>query len=328
MKTIVSFFGDRSALFTALNARAADYARSLDLEYRWIPQLPFSEEEVVRELQNADAGIIDVEPYGEPIFSRVKDRTKLLVRFGVGYDKVDLKAASAAGIAVARTAGANTNAVAEMALTLLLSCNRRVKLAQTRTESGVWVKDVGHELIGATLGILGYGGIGRKLRQLVSGFGCRVLVCDHRLMAEEAEAERVERVSIEELFSRSDAVSVHIPSRPENDRLIGARLLGLMKPTAVLVNTARGSVLDEEALYDALKSGRLAGAGLDVFAHEPLPVDSPLLTLPNCLLTPHVASQTEESLWNIYAMALEIAADFFAGKGSPHILNPDYAAGR
>ena len=121
MKKIVSFFGDRSPLFIQLNRRAEEYARSLDLEYRWAPQLPFSEEEVVRELREADAGIIDVEPYGEPIFSRIRDRTRLLVRFGVGYDKVDLAAASRAGIAVARTTGANTGAVAEMALTLLLS---------------------------------------------------------------------------------------------------------------------------------------------------------------------------------------------------------------
>ena len=325
MKKIVSFFGDRSPLFTELNRRAEEYARSLDLEYRWVPQLPFNEEEVVKELREADAGIIDVEPYGEPIFSRIKDRTKLLVRFGVGYDKVDLPAATRAGIAVARTTGANTGAVAEMALTLLLTCSRRLKLAQTRTQSGVWVKDVGHELLGGTLGILGYGSIGRKLRQLVSGFGCRVLVCDHRLTEAEAAAERVERMSLEELFTRADAVSIHIPFREENRNLVDARLLGLMKPTAVLVNTARGSIVDEAALYDALRAGKLAGAGLDVYALEPLPKESPLLTLDNCVCTPHVASQTVESLWNIYSMALDIAADFFAGKGSPHILNPEYA---
>ena len=325
MKKIVSFFGDRSPLFTELNRRAKEYARSLDLEYRWVPQLPFNEEEVVKELREADAGIIDVEPYGEPIFSRIKDRTKLLVRFGVGYDKVDLPAATRAGIAVARTTGANTGAVAEMALTLLLTCSRRLKLAQTRTQSGVWVKDVGHELLGGTLGILGYGSIGRKLRQLVSGFGCRVLVCDHRLTEAEAAAERVERVSLEELFTRADAVSIHIPFREENRNLVDARLLSLMKPAAVLVNTARGSIVDEAALYDALRAGKLAGAGLDVYALEPLPKESPLLTLDNCVCTPHVASQTVESLWNIYSMALDIAADFFAGKGSPHILNPEYA---
>ncbi len=325
MKRIVSFFGDRSPLFTELNRRAEAYARERDLEYVWAPQLPFSEEDVVARLREADAGIIDVEPYGEPIFRRIKDRTKLLVRFGVGYDKVDLAAASRAGIAVARTTGANTGAVAELALTLILTCSRRLKLAQTRTESGIWGKDVGHETIGAAVGILGYGSIGRKLRQLLRGFGCRVLVCDHRLSAEEAEREEVERVSLEELFARADAVSIHIPFREENRNLVDARILGLMKPTAVLVNTARGGIVDEDALYRALKAERIAGAGLDVYAREPLPVPSPLLELPNCVLTPHIASQTVESLWNIYSMALDIASDFFAGRGSPHILNPDHA---
>ncbi len=325
MKRIVSFFGDRSPLFTELNRRAEAYARERDLEYVWAPQLPFSEEDVVARLREADAGIIDVEPYGEPIFRRIKDRTKLLVRFGVGYDKVDLAAASRAGIAVARTTGANTGAVAELALTLILTCSRRLKLAQTRTESGIWVKDVGHETIGAAVGILGYGSIGRKLRQLLRGFGCRVLVCDHRLSAEEAEREEVERVSLEELFARADAVSIHIPFREENRRLVDEGILGLMKPTAVLVNTARGGIVDEDALYRALKAERIAGAGLDVYAREPLPVPSPLLALPNCVLTPHIASQTVESLWNIYSMALDIASDFFAGRGSPHILNPDHA---
>jgi lactate dehydrogenase-like 2-hydroxyacid dehydrogenase len=129
MKKIVSFFGERSELFTDLNNRAAEYAASLELSYRWAPQLSFDRENVIRELQNADAGIIDIEPYGEPIFSRLADGAKLLVRFGVGYDKVDLKAASRAGIAVARTTAANTTAVAEMALTLMLNCRRKFTLA-------------------------------------------------------------------------------------------------------------------------------------------------------------------------------------------------------
>ncbi|MBN2232422.1 MAG: C-terminal binding protein, partial [Deltaproteobacteria bacterium] len=106
--------------------------------------------------------------------------------------------------------------------------------------------------------------------------------------------------------------------------LIGDTLLGLMKPTAVIVNTARGNIIDEKALYDALAAGRIGGAGLDVYAQEPLPTDSPLLKLDNVVLTPHVSSQTMESLWRIYEMAIDIAADFFTGKGSPHILNPDY----
>lgn len=116
MKRIVSFFGEKTEIFCDLNERAQEYASSLGIKYRWVPQNPFSQEEVIRELQQADAGIIDIEPYGEAVFSRIKESAKLLVRFGVGYDKVDLEAASRNGIAVARTTGANTTAVAEMAL--------------------------------------------------------------------------------------------------------------------------------------------------------------------------------------------------------------------
>ena len=170
MKRLVSFFGDKSDIFYKLNQRAEEYARSLKIEYRWVPQLPFSEESIIRELQNADAGIIDIEPYGESIFSQIKDTAKLLVRFGVGYDKVDLKAATKYGIAVARTTGANTTAVAEMALTLMLSCKRRINQYQARTKSGEWVKDIGNEIIGGTVGIIGYGCIGRRLARLLKGF--------------------------------------------------------------------------------------------------------------------------------------------------------------
>lgn len=325
MKKLVSFFGDQSEIFCELNRRAEEYARSLDIEYRWAPQLPFSQENVIKELQNADAGIIDVEPYGEPIFSQVKDTAKLLVRFGVGFDKVDLKAASKYGIAVARTTGANTTAVAEMALTLMLSCRRRIAKYQARTKSGEWVKDIGNEIIGGTVGIIGYGCIGRRLARLLRGFDCRILAYDPFPQKEVMEADKVELVTLKELFAQSDAISIHVPYTEQTHHMVNRETLALMKPTAVIVNTARGNIIDEDALYEALKSGQIAGVGMDVFAQEPLPLDSPLLTLENAVLTPHVSSQTVESLWNIYKMAIDISADFFAGKGSPHILNRDYA---
>jgi phosphoglycerate dehydrogenase-like enzyme len=325
MKKIVSFFGDKTELFSELNRRAEEYAQSLGMEYLWVPQCPFSEESVIEELSKADAGIIDIEPYGESIFSRIKESTKLLVRFGVGYDKVDLKAASANGIAVARTTGANTTAVAEMALTLLLSCRRRINTYQARIKEGNWVKEVGHELIGSTVGIIGYGSIGRRLARLLTGFDCRILVYDPYPKEEVIKADGVELVSLEEVFQQADAISIHVPYTEQTHHLVNKTTLAMMKPMAVLVNTARGNIIDEEALYEALKNGRLAGAGVDVFAQEPLPTEAPLLTLENALLTPHVSSQTVEALWNIYKMAIDISADFFAGKGSPHILNPDYA---
>ncbi|MCI8382444.1 MAG: phosphoglycerate dehydrogenase [Lachnospiraceae bacterium] len=324
MKKIVSFFGDKTEVFCCLNRKAEEYAASLGIEYRWAPQLPFSEENVIRELQNADAGIIDIEPYGESVFSQVKDSTKLMVRFGVGFDKVDLKAASRNGIAIARTTGANTTAVAEMALTLMLTCRRRMNLYQARTRAGEWVKDIGNELIGSTVGIIGYGNIGRRLAKLLKGFDCRILAYDPFPNEEAVKADGVELVALEEILTQSDAISIHVPYTKETHHMINRETLTLMKPTAVIVNTARGNIIDEDALYQALKSGQIAGAGVDVFAAEPLSVESPLLTLENAVLTPHVSSQTMESLWNIYKMAIDISADFFAGKGSPHILNPDY----
>ena len=324
MKKIVSFFGDKTEVFCCLNRKAEEYAASLGIEYRWAPQLPFSEENVIRELQNADAGIIDIEPYGESVFSQVKDSTKLMVRFGVGFDKVDLKAASRNGIAIARTTGANTTAVAEMALTLMLTCRRRMNLYQARTRAGEWVKDIGNELIGSTVGIIGYGNIGRRLAKLLKGFDCRILAYDPFPNEEAAKADGVELVALEEILTQSDAISIHVPYTKETHHMINRETLTLMKPTAVIVNTARGNIIDEDALYQALKSGQIAGAGVDVFAAEPLSVESPLLTLENAVLTPQVSSQTMESLWNIYKMAIDISADFFAGKGSPHILNPDY----
>lgn len=325
MKKIVSFFGEPTEIFCALNHRAEQYANSLGMEYKWSPQLPFSEEGVIKELQDADVGIIDVEPYGKSIFSRIKERTRLLVRFGVGFDKVDLKAASADGIAIARTTGANTTAVAEMALMLMLCCRRKICKCQSRVRNGSWEKDIGHELIGATVGIIGYGNIGRRLAKLLKGFGCRIITYDSSNRKEVLEKDGVELVDLEELLKTSDAVSIHVPYTEQTHHMIDYQMLSLMKSTAVIVNTARGNIIDEEALYEALKSGKIGGAGVDVFAQEPLPLDSPLLSLENVVLTPHVSSQTVESLWNIYKMAIDISADFFAGKESPHILNPDYA---
>lgn len=327
MKKIVSFFGECSDIFVKLNAKTQSYAEQKGFAYEWAPQTPFSEKSVISHLKTADVGIIDIQPYGEDIFREIDTSTKLLVRFGVGYDKVDLPAASRHGIAVARTTGANTLGVAEMALTLLLAARRGLKNAQRQVDAGVWEKTVVSETIGSTIGILGFGAIGRALTGLLSGLGCEIVAYDPYLDEKQAAELNVRAVGLEELFRISDAVSIHTPYTPSTHHLVGKELLSIMKPTAVLVNTARGGIVDEDALYEALASKKIRGAALDVFEEEPLPVTSPLLKLDNLLLSPHLSSQTEESLWRIYKLAVDIAEDFFAGKGSPHILNPDYAKG-
>jgi Lactate dehydrogenase and related dehydrogenases len=324
MKKIVSFFGDNSEVFCKLNKKAEDYAKQLGMEYKWAPQLPFSRENVMKELEQADAGIIDIEPYNEEIFCQMKDHAKILVRFGVGFDNVDLAAASKNGIAVARTTAANNTAVAEMALTLMLSCSRKIAKGQECVRSGNWVKDVGHEIINGTVGIIGFGGIGKRLARLLSGFDCRIVVYDPHPNHEAMKEMGIELVSLEELLKVSDAVSIHVPLLEETTNMISTREFEIMKPSAVLVNTSRGGIVDENALYEALKDGKIAGAGLDVFGLEPLPLNSSLLELDNVVLTPHVSSQTEESLWNIYKMAIDIVAGFYEKSDFSNILNPDY----
>ena len=324
MKKLVSFFGESSVIFNNLNDKACEYAAERDIEYQWAPQVPYDQRNVINLLREADAGIIDIEPYGEDVFKEIYNRTRLLVRFGVGYDKVDLKSASRYGIAVARTTGANTLGVAEMALSLILAARRRIKVNQKCVDTGKWVKNVANETIQSTVGILGFGSIGPALADLLRGFDCRIVAYDPFPKKELMREKGVELVELEELFEISDVVSLHLPYNTETHHLVNLPMLSRMKSSAVIVNTSRGNIIDEQALYEVLAAGKIAGAALDVFAQEPLPLDSPLLKLDNIILTPHVSSQTVESLWRIYAMAIDITADFFKGKDSPHILNPDF----
>ena len=316
-------FGERSTVFHELNNEAKRYAAKFELEYFWVPQNPYQKDRVIELLREADAGIIDVEPYGEEIFKEICARTRLLVRFGVGYDKVDLNAASRPGIAIARTAGANTLGVAEMALKLILATRRRLKINQKCLDSGKWSKNVGHETIQSTIGIVGFGSIGQALAGLLRGFDCHIIIYDPFIKPEVLRQKGVKSVELKELFATADVISLHLPYSQETHHLVNRNLLSSMKPTAVIINTARGKIVDEQALfYPGCR--KIGGAGLDVFEEEPLPRDSPLLTLDNVTLTPHVSSQTVESLWRIYQVAISIAADFFRGERSQYILNPDY----
>jgi D-3-phosphoglycerate dehydrogenase len=324
MAKIVSFLGDSSDVYIKLNQQAGQYAAGLGFNYQWAPLQPFDQKVVIDLLRQADCGIIDIEPYGEEIFKAIHKNTRLLVRFGVGYDKVDLEAASRFGIAIARTTGANTLGVAEMALTLILAARRKLKINQKCMDSGKWTKNVASETIQSTVGIVGFGAIGQALTDLLKGFNCRIISYDPFPRLDLMQQKGVKLVALKELFETADVISLHLPISKETQYLVDAQMLGLMKPTAVIVNTARGKIIDERALYAALLAGTIGGAALDVYEQEPLPSDSPLLKLDNIILTPHISSQTVESLWRIYQMAIDIASDFFKGRDSPHILNPDY----
>jgi D-3-phosphoglycerate dehydrogenase / 2-oxoglutarate reductase len=241
-------------------------------------------------------------------------RLRIIARFGTGTDAVDLAAAAARGIVVARTPGANAESVADHAVGLMLAALRHVVAADRAVRAGEWkLAARGRELGALTVGIVGYGAVGRAVgRRIRAGFGSRVLAHDPFL----ASADGARLVGLEELVAAADVISLHLPGG--DAPLVDAALLARVRPGAVLVNTARGSLLDEAAVADALRSGRLGGVAVDVLAREPA-TDSPLLGAPNVTVTPHVASQTTQA---IDRMGMESVAEVLRVLRGEPVLNP------
>ena len=314
MRRLVSVFYRDSEESDWLNEEAKKYAATKGIEYEWVKIHPFDKEKIIEALASGDAGLIDCEPYDKSIFSRINERNKLLIRYGVGYDAVNLADATECGVKIARTQGANAVGVAEMALTMILTLKR--DLINANVNSDTWRPNcIGHEVTASTVGILGFGAVGKTLAKLLTGFGCRVLAYD-TYHDDKAAAELGETI-----FRESDAISVHLALSDATRGIICKKWLSLMKPSAVIINTARGGLVNDADLFEALKNGTIAGAGLDVFTTEPLPADSVYHTLKNVVLTSHIASSTMESFWNIYKCAIDIAANIFEGKDDPRLLN-------
>ncbi len=232
---------------------------------------------------------------------------RLVQKIGVGVNTIDLESARRRGVAVCNMPGTNTQAVAEMTLLLILAALRRVARLDAATRAGEgWrlpaeVQDRYGEVRGRTVGLVGYGSVPRRLAPMLAAMGARILFAS-RSPKPDATGERR---SLDALLRESDVVSLHLPLATETERLIDAAAIARMKPGAVLVNTARGALVDEAALADALGRGHLGAAGLDVFEAEPVPPDSPLLDLDNVVVTPHVAWLTQETMERSLAVAAE-----------------------
>lgn len=234
-------------------------------------------------------------------------RLRLVQKIGVGLNTIDLDTAKARGVAVANMPGTNSRAVAEATLLLMLASVRRVSFFDRATRAGDgwrWdaaVQDGLGELCGRTVGLVGHGAVVELLLPILDALGARLVYAAPPRRPE----SRAEWRTLDDLLAEADVVSLHVPLTPETDRLLDARALGRMKPGAILVNTARGGLVDEAALIDALRTGRLRAAGLDVFAVEPTPSDNPLLQLDNVVVMPHVAWLTQETLDRSLAVAVE-----------------------
>ena len=256
-------------------------------------------------------------------------KLRVVSTMAVGVDHVDLAACSERGIPVGNTPGVLTETSADLAFALLMTAARRVVEGAEYVKNGLWqtwspTLLLGQDIFGATLGIVGFGRIGQAMARRAQGFGMRVLVCHSRSLADEVlQAHQVEGVSLETVVGESDFLSLHVPLTPATRHLINRDALSKMKRTAVLINTARGPVVDTEALCQALLEGKIAGAALDVTDPEPLPATHPLLSLKNCVIVPHVASASIATRRRMALMAVENLHAGLRRRCLPHCVNPD-----
>jgi D-3-phosphoglycerate dehydrogenase len=247
---------------------------------------------------------------------------KIIARAGVGLDNVDVPAATAAGVLVVNAPTSNIVSAAELAVSLLLAVARNVVPANLALKNGQWKRSQfgGVELQGKTVGIIGMGKIGMLVAQRLAGFDMKFVAYDPYVASAPKGGPEIKMVSLDELLAASDFVTIHIPKTPETAGLIDSAALAKMKPTAFVINAARGGVLDEDALFDALKSGTIAGAGLDVYATEPC-TDSPLFALDNVVATPHLGASTEEAQEKAGIAVAESVVAAFAGTVVPGAVN-------
>jgi D-3-phosphoglycerate dehydrogenase len=260
-------------------------------------------------LADADGAIVGAVPFTARVLEQVP-RLKVIVAHGVGVDYIDLQAAARAGVIVANCPGANDQAVADLTIGLMISLARQILLVDQDVRSGKWGRYEGSELWKKSLGLVGLGRIGRGVARRAQGFDMQVLAYDPYVDDQQAAAIGVRMASLDEVITAADFLSLHAPLTEETRHLMGKQQLERMKPSAFLINTARGGLIDEEALYEALAAGKLAGAGLDAFATEP-PVGSPLLELKNVVLTPHIGAHTREAIERVGVLAAQNVVQVF-----------------
>ena len=281
-------------------------------------------QDAINGLRDADAVLVNLFPLTSTIIEGMQ-KCRIISRYGVGYDNVDVNAATRAGIWVARVPDYGVEDVSDHALALLLGCIRKISYKDMRIRNGAWYlqkEQPIQRIKGSTLGLIGFGLISRALNRKVSGLGMsRVLVHDPFVAASAIRSAGADPSDLEALLKESDYISIHAPLSEETTHMIGAPQFALMKKRAILVNTARGPLVDETALCDALESKRIDYAGLDVFEQEPLPNDSPLRKLDNVILTDHAAWYSEESMRELQSKTARNVADVLSGKRPTYPVN-------
>ncbi|CAN5356763.1 D-glycerate dehydrogenase [soil metagenome] len=302
-------------------------AEASDVETRvWPHDLPPSREELLDLLRGASAAITLVtDPIDGPLLDALPD-LKTIANCAVGYDNIDVPAATERGVLVCNTPGVLTETTADFAFALVITAARRIVEAADYVREGRWKTwspnlFLGQDLHDATIGIIGFGRIGQEVAKRAAGFSMRILTID-RGKRPDVKLE-VEYTDLDSLLRESDFVCLTVALNDETRGLIGSRELGLMKPTAMLINAARGPVVQTDALLEALTNGTIAAAALDVTDPEPLPADHPLVSLPNCVIVPHIASATVATRSKMATMAVNTALSAIRGTRPANLVNPE-----
>ena len=274
-----------------------------------------SQDELIQRLQGIKVAV-NIRAYSkfnETVLSSCPD-LKMIAVLGIGTDNIDLSAASRLGIKVSNTPGYSAVAVAEHALALMLAAARRITEHESELRAGRWTRLPMTQLHGKTLGIIGFGNIGRQVASLAKGIGMKVWAWTLHPSSQRAEESGIQFVDFDQLLSQSDVVSINIRASEKTRGLLSRQALEKVKPSCILVNTARASIVDTQAMIDALRSGKLAAAGLDVFDHEPLPANDPILSLPSVVLSPHNSGMTPEAIEKGNEMLVENVIAFLQGR--------------
>jgi len=289
--------------------------------------MPSSIDEFISRVEGADIVIVGRYGFSEKVFLAAKN-LKMISVWQTGYDHINIKAATEKGVIVSNVPDYAYDSVAEMVFALILNLMRKVHLADMGLRNGNfdWRNYIGNQLMGKTIGVVGIGSIGTRVIQIAHGFNMNVIAYSDHPSNNEARKLGVKFVDLDTLLKESDVISLHVPLTSETEHMIGTKEFARMKKSVILINTARGKIVDEDALIIALKNKQIGGAGLDVFEREPLPLNSQLLEFENVALTPHVAFLSHESLDECTRVCVQNVEKFIEGKPQ-NVANPEVIAG-
>ena len=319
---------DRPAVYVTreLPGDAVERLRQAASVRVWPEEMPPPRDVLLREAATADGLLALLTDRIDADLLDVAPRLRVVSNVAVGYDNIDVPEATRRAVLVTNTPGILTETTADFAFALLMAAARRVAEADRYTRQGRWKTWgpqvlLGQDVHGACLGIVGLGAIGLEVAKRARGFGMRILYQDHRRRPREERRYGLVHTELDQLLREADFVSLHVPLTGETRHLIGERELSLMKPTAVLVNTARGPVVDQRALYRVLKERRITAAALDVTEVEPIPMDDPLLTLDNVIIAPHIASASVSTRTRMASVAVDNLLAALGGEEPPNCVN-------